>query len=648
MARDKKPKQSPELRKQQRNINKLAKGIQSNMDSLYQQTYYSSPTMKTDLTNLANQINAGIDRITNVTKDTVGVPNISKLYNRIIDTNHIGGTNSVESIASMFQDNTFMDDMYDSFMGNFVLKEMDEEIDAVCRYMPKLLEALETRKDNVLSADHFSKDFLTVNSDNISEDSRFNSEIAALKKKYNLLRFVEDLYDNTAKYGEQMVYIVPYKQAMQRLLARKPNTQFQPTGFREECIAQGINYDAILEGAARNGLERNSVFAEFKVSNNRLVLSEATTHREISSESIDFGNNKEFSGLDLKIEINRTNIVESAVREKFNAVKASRIIREESLWHEASRMTPDQKKDYILQTTDAKGSLSFDGLEEPSEHKNKDKTKFSALGSDGLFSNDYAMDPDKIKIEVPGCVLRVLDHTLVHPIYMDDTCMGFYYIEFFAKESQANNYGFTNITGDPLTAASPEKAGALYNNINASKQDMLAKYLSGQLAEFIDANFINANQDLRDEIYVILKQNDVFNSPNLDRLKVTYIPPDEMIHVFFRQNKITHRGISDLDRAMVPAKIYSSLYITQGIGNLTRGQDKRVYYVKQQVETNIARTLLNTVQQIKMGNFGLRQFKSINSVLNVTGRFNDYIIPTNSSGDSPIQFEVMPKQNWAA
>ena len=87
------------------------------------------------------------------------------------------------------------------------------------------------------------------------------------------------------------------------------------------------------------------------------------------------------------------------------------------------------------------------------------------------------------------------------------------------------------------------------------------------------------------------------------------------------------------------------MYVTDSLGHLTRGQDKRVYYVKQTVDTNIAQTLLNTISQIKQSNFGIRQFQNINNVLNITGRFNDYVIPMNSSGEAPVQFEVMPGQD---
>ena len=41
----------------------------------------------------------------------------------------------------------------------------------------------------------------------------------------------------------------------------------------------------------------------------------------------------------------------------------------------------------------------------------------------------------------------------------------------------------------------------------------------------------------------------------------------------------------------------------------------------------------------------MRQLESMNNILNIVGKYNDYIIPIGPSGDSPISFEVMQGQN---
>ena len=42
---------------------------------------------------------------------------------------------------------------------------------------------------------------------------------------------------------------------------------------------------------------------------------------------------------------------------------------------------------------------------------------------------------------------------------------------------------------------------------------------------------------------------------------------------------------------------------------------------------------------------GMRQIESMNNILNIVGKYNDYIIPLGPSGDPPIQFEVLQGQD---
>ncbi len=42
---------------------------------------------------------------------------------------------------------------------------------------------------------------------------------------------------------------------------------------------------------------------------------------------------------------------------------------------------------------------------------------------------------------------------------------------------------------------------------------------------------------------------------------------------------------------------------------------------------------------------GMRQIESMNNILNIVGKYNDYIIPVGPSGDSLISFEVMKGKN---
>ena len=145
----------------------------------------------------------------------------------------------------------------------------------------------------------------------------------------------------------------------------------------------------------------------------------------------------------------------------------------------------------------------------------------------------------------------------------------------------------------------------------------------------------------------MLKYNDKYNaldrSPNMN---IVFIPADDIHHLKFREDPETHRGISDLWDALVPAKQWIMLNTTISLGIITRGYDRRVYYVKQSLDTNTAQSILNVITQIKKSNFGRREMESINNILGLLGRFHDFVIPMGPNGDAPIQFDTMPGQQF--
>ena len=615
--------------KANRNIQNIVKGISTNMDDLYRSTYMSTPQQSSDLEDLSNRINNSIDNIVNRNIETIGLPSVSKLYSRISTSGDSKGNKVVNELEKMFDNGLLMDDLYSLFMSNRYLKELDNEIDTVCRYMPPLEESLEVQRDCVLSADHFSKDFITFTNPGGIDSTVFNERTKDIKLKYDLQKLCDDIFMDTIKYGEVFIYRVPYSVAIGRLLATKPDAMIVPPS------SNNMNENSYMNENADNevfGLLMNNKYIHIVSEDGNKILSESSS---IIVEEVDTKNKtkqisqpilRDKESFCLEIEICRSNIIESAVQETKDAYYKKGKYNSLFNMHEQKILQTVKEAKSI----EAKGNIDI-GV---------NRTDSRIIANDGLISGKTE---DNIKVKAPGCVVKRLPREQVIPIYIDDICMGYYYFELRTNDNSESFTQFKNILGDPLTNMKGD--ANIFNSVDTTRQDETIKFVASQLSSFIDKQFVNNNQDLAKEIYMILKYNDLFNTPSSERIKVTFIPPEDMVHSFFRQDKHTKRGISDLDKSLVPAKIYSSLYITHSIGTLTRGQDKRVYYVKQTVDTNIAQTLLNTISQIKQSNFGIRQFQNINNVLNITGRFNDYVIPTNASGEPPVQFEVMPGQN---
>lgn len=604
------------------NIQNIAKGVNSTMDTLYRTTYMANPQQNHDLEDLSSRINNSLDKIVDKNMDMVGLPSVTRLYSRMASKGG-AGDKIVSSLEDMFDNGLITDDLYGLFMSNRYLKELDNEIDTVCKYMPRLQEALDVQKDCILSADHFSKDFLNLVYPDSGSDAKVFSERAKdLKRKYDLARLVEEIYEDTSKYGEKYIYRVPYSVAIGKLLANKPDGSLvAPTRGMHESAEDYKDTEKYLLEMSNTTLQ---ISGEGMVALNESVSASTSIGNASSSHSI----LKDTENFRIGIEICRSGIIESAVNEVKKAMdsKVTNIPTSMASLFEQSILTEAKEKNI-----EAKGNIDFGST------KRDDRI----IANDGLIGQEK---PKPVDVKALGCVVRKLPREQVVPIYIEDICMGYYYFELRTVDDSESFMGFKNILGDPLTNMRGDKRCA-FNNVDNQRQEETIKYVAGQISSFIDKQFVNANQDLAKEIYMILKYNDLFNTPSIDSIKVTFIPPEDMVHFFFKQDPVTHRGISDLEKGLIPAKIYSSLYITNAIANLTRGQDKRVYYVKQTVDTNIAQTLLNTISQIKQSNFGIRQFQNINNILNITGRFNDFVIPTNASGDPPVQFEIMPGQD---
>ena len=643
------PRNDKKMNRVNRRIQNIATSVQSNMDSLYTTTYFSTPRGKNDVRDITQDINDTIDGIVNRNMDTIGMPSVSVLYSRIFNkTGALGQSSLTNGISSMFEDPMMMDDLYATFMSNRFLKELDEEIDTVCKYMPELEEALNTKKDSVLSADHFSKDFLNIKfpTDIASSNATFSQRAGELKKKYKLQKLVEEIYEDTAKYGEKFIYCVPYSAAITKLLAQKPQTSTLEKPY--------LRMESVTESQIKSAFKESTERYVFTMSTDKCsIIGESTSENLdqptfLTESTVGFGESKKIvkkptpilagnENFKIGIEINNSGIIESAITEAASRVRIH-------------KKTPKSLKESHTEQVNASRNAIHEAMPQAKGNLNIGdvfQTNFADNPvNDGLIGNRPSdQDLKKYEVSVPGAVVKVLKREYVIPIYIEETCMGYYYIELRTKDAGDEMMGFRNLLGDPMTGMSSE-GRVNFNAIDNLRQEETIKYVASQLSRFIDKKFVNNNQDLAREIYEILKYNDLFNTPSLDLIKVTFVPPEDIHHSYFKLDPDSHRGISDLAKGMIPAKLYSSLYVTNSIGIMTRGQDKRVYYVKQMVDSNIAQQLMNVINQIKMGNFGIRQFNSINTILNITGRFNDYVIPTSPSGDSPINVDVIQGQQF--
>ncbi|MDD3121913.1 MAG: hypothetical protein PHC62_00190 [Candidatus Izemoplasmatales bacterium] len=587
-----------EKRSRMKKTNQYIDDINQRMDDLYQTTYSATPTNKKDVKNITQDIEDTIRQIIQRNPGT-NVSNIVSMYSRMKVKQEMQDKATVEKINDFFNDQSLTSGLLQDYMANRWIKELKNEIDTVCKYMPKLQDAMDILKYATLTSDSYSKDFLSVSTMNYNSDetSLFVNRFEALKKKYKIKEKISEYYDMSSKYGEQMVYRVPYSKEIKNLLQKKA------TDTKSMINMQHIGLGSTNEVT--------------------IYESDHSVHTDNLFDNADKDIKSAFNGI--KIVIDRRGYLESAIEE--TALLETQI--------------PEFSKNSLHEqfVNEAKSSLDktiSDDLEIPKGIEN--------VTNDGLVTKDRTnSNIDNIKI--PGCIIKPLLSENLLLMYVEDICLGYYYFEF---KGNGNNFDQFSTKLSSRTNLS-SGATTMDGNMQERGDDYLSKmmnYISSYLANNIDADFVNKNENLQKEIYAILKHNNTYNDiSTTEMIKITFIPADDITHFFFERDPDTHRGVSDLARGLIPAKLAACISVTDAIATMTRGHDKRVYYVKQNVETNISQTLMNVISQIKKSNFGLRQIESMNNILNITGRFNDYVIPIGQSGDAPIQFEVMQGQN---
>lgn len=604
--------------KSQRKINNSLDLLKQQVGDLYTQTYYTRDNSE----ELKNQVSDRLDDA--IRKSTLGddefqnISNTSKLFRKLLKPDNSAAANKLDrafgnggddDISTMFQSPDIVASIMDSYSKTKWIADLDNEFDLICRYMPKLQAALDIKRDAVLCSDSYNKEFLNVRAkgENPSSDKNIaiQNNIANMIKKYQLSQKAEQWYENTSKYGEEFIYCVPYKTALSQLLKRKQNTSYS---LSEAVVTSKELKDYMPKDASG-------------------------TANAAMNENGD---------IEVRIHLDSSKLISEAVEHNLFLRKAAGDDKLRGLSETFINESGDSFEDHIHKNGSKKTEVKFDQTVGNELDWEDDLT-----AADGLANTKGNRD---VKLKVSGAVVRSIKHDCIIPIYIEDTMFGGYYIKFKQYEdmdinSTGNFRGYNSVSG--MFNNGQVSYQANYNEDEVNRRDLLLRTIAGQISQKVDAAFINANTDLKKEIYQMLKFNDKYNqvSHTID-MDVVFIPADDLHHLKFREDPETHRGISDLWESLVPAKQWITMSLTSILGWTTRGFDRRIYYVKQALDTNTAQSLLNVISTIKKGNFGVRQMESVNNILNIVGRFNDFVIPVGPSGDAPIQFDTQPGQQF--
>lgn len=603
-------KEDKNINRRNNSINKDLDLLDRKMDGLYKDIYISRPDNKFNLDNILDNIDSALDKLQGMDTSAAGM---TELLKRVDGVDKSNSQKLMNSVQEMFNDQNIIGTMFKNEDIHKYIAGENATYDMICKYLPKLQAALEVKRDNVLCSDNFSKNYInpTSGKSEKKEIQKFTNNTERIERIYDIGEFFDKTYMNTSKYGEDFIYVVPYNIAFERLF-KKSSRRLNSARVGQVSLFEGYTGG---EEVITESLSSNSEFIGFT---------------KIFDDKFDL---KQFSECGVKLHFNTSNMINNIVSEYTLLEDLSDVDKFKSLTsvYESGFVNEDAE---IIEEKRGMSSI-FSGVKKANK-----KLATRGLANDGLIiPSNLDRDPSKLDKNFLGAVLERLPRENVLPIYIGKKCLGYYYFEFAENPNACGYCGQTHMT------PGVGNGSRFSYETNVNQQELAIRFIASKISKSIDTKFINANKDLKEEIYAILNYNDKFDIARTNDIGVTFIPADDIVHCYFDIDETTHRGISDLKDAVIPGMLYILLYLTDIIGKITRSTDKRIYYVKQNVETNVARTMMNVVKQIKKGNMGMRQIESMNNILNIVGKYNDFIIPMGQSGEPPIQFEVMQGQD---
>ena len=163
-------------------INKKIDLLDRKMDGLYKDIYISRPDNRNNLNDITDKLDTAIDRLQNSSND---ISNTSELLRRI-DLQNTPNTNKyLESVKDLFNDQGVLNSLFSNENVHKYIAGQNYQFDLICKYLPKLKDALDIKKDAVLCSDNFSKDFLNAVStiSNKEDKATFDANTRILENK---------------------------------------------------------------------------------------------------------------------------------------------------------------------------------------------------------------------------------------------------------------------------------------------------------------------------------------------------------------------------------------------------------------------------------------------------------------------------------
>ena len=245
--------------------------------------------------------------------------------------------------------------------------------------------------------------------------------------------------------------------------------------------------------------------------------------------------------------------------------------------------------------------------------------KLSKSSSDGM------MDTKTLDLGINGCKIKRLDPRRLLCLKIDDTKLGYYYIETVESLNNIRR-------GGPFSFKNNITPNVANNGI-----DEIYKALGDTIYKRIDKQFITDNLEFKEQIYDVLKYADAANN----RLKVTYLEP-QYVHEFMIDD-----GESVFEQSLYFAKLYMMLLLSYISGTVARSQDVRAYYVETDPQGGVSSLVNNAITTLKKQNRAFYSMTNLGKMMSNFNCFDDLYMAKTHDDKKPLDFDIIQGQDMS-
>lgn len=538
-------------------------------------------------------------------------PDITRFLNKVLQSKPSGPFNTDTSLEGLFNrdDTAFGAFFYERYKN---INNKYEDLRIITDYLYELQGAVDSVRDDILTADDIAN---TVSRELSFEDAvdkedaitNYTKIVEDMERKYDLKNSIKNyIIPKTLTYGNFFVYTIPYSEVFAQADAMgktQDNAMFESVSAVNEDFIPTLKYGKKYKPVVENMEWVKTLTEDYNTIATDPDFSEVgmkkKTHQDIYDgmkqilENVTVINDPKV----FLLEDTDMNLLASSEEVRDMAKKAYKDI--------SSRSKPFHKKDMTAQSTD--------GVIDPLQ---------------------TTTDADRRKYkDITGVYMRRYDPTRIIPVYLMDSCVGYYLLY--------ETYG--EVRNSILLNSSLNRANLAFQQVKKKQlEDDVVQVIASKICSSIDKKFVADNPKFKDLMVNALSYQDFYKK----QFKVQFIPEDYMTYFKIDEDDETHLGTSLLAKSLFYGKLYLCLLLFKIITILTKSNDMRVYYIKNAgINKNMTQVVQNAARAIKDRQISFNDLASIQTVFSKVGMYKEAFIPTGRSGERSIEFETIAGQD---